>query len=149
MMVVADIDDAFVPLSNGCLVNLATARTQIETLLDQIPQMFAGNRVAEACMGSAVQAASGALKNTGGRIIVLQTCLPTVGVGALKSREDPKLYGTDKEKTLFEPQGPQLPKLAVECSNNGVGVDLFLFPSAYIDVATIGISIYIFSCIIL
>jgi protein transport protein SEC24 len=75
----------------------------------------------------------------GGQINLFQSCLPTVGPGALRTREDQKLYGTDKEKTLFTSQDALYRQLGEECADAGVGVNLFLFPSQYIDVASIGV----------
>lgn len=77
-------------------------------------------------------------KNLGGQLNIFQTSLPTVGPGALKHREDPKLYGTDKEKTLFTVQDPFYRVSAEECVEAGIGINLFLFPSQYIDAATLG-----------
>lgn len=48
------------------------------------------------------------------------------------------LYGTDKEKTLFQPQETSWLDIAEECAEAGVGVHMFLFPSSFIDVASIG-----------
>lgn len=79
-----------------------------------------------------------AQKNLGGLLTIFQTSLPTIGLGALKHREDSKLYGTDKEKTLFVPQDPFYRMAAEECVESGIGVNLFLFPSQYIDAATLG-----------
>jgi protein transport protein SEC24 len=45
---------------------------------------------------------------------------------------------TDKEKTQFAHQTPYYRKLAEECVDAGVSVDLFLFVNQYIDVATVG-----------
>ena len=78
-------------------------------------------------------------KNLGGQLNIFQTSLPTVGPGALKHREDPKLYGTDKEKTLFTIQDPFYRVSAEECVEAGIGINLFLFPSQYIDAATLGV----------
>ena len=77
-------------------------------------------------------------KSLGGQVNIFQTSLPTIGPGALKHREDSKLYGTDKEKTLFVPQDTFYRTTAEECVDAGVGVNLFLFPSQYIDVASLG-----------
>ena len=41
-------------------------------------------------------------------------------------------------QAILTPQNTFYEKLAKDCVANGVGVDLFLFPNAYIDVATIG-----------
>jgi protein transport protein SEC24 len=59
-------------------------------------------------------------------------------MGPLKNREDVKILGTDKEKQLFEPQEYFWKKLGQECAVNGVNVDSYFFPTAYIDLATIG-----------
>jgi protein transport protein SEC24 len=69
---------------------------------------------------------------------VFQSCLPTIGPGSLKHREDPKLYGSDKEKGLFAPQDPYYRQTGEAFAEAGIGVNLFLFPSQYIDVASIG-----------
>jgi protein transport protein SEC24 len=49
--------------------------------------------------------------------------------------------GSEKEKTLLEPQDFMWRKLGQDCASAGVCVDLFFFPSAYMDVATLGIRI--------
>lgn len=64
----------------------------------------------------------------------------------LKNRGDQaKFMGTDKEKSLYQAQDPFYETLGKHCSKEHIGVDLFLFPSRYIDVATIG-EIHFFFC---
>lgn len=138
MLVVADIGDMFVPLNDGFLVDPNESRAVIENLLDTLPTIFEENRISEPALGAAVQAAYSALKDHGGKLTVFQTMLPTFGPGQLKNREDIKLLGTDKERTLYEPQEYFWKKLGQDCSSSGICVDMFLFPSAYIDIATIG-----------
>jgi protein transport protein SEC24 len=71
MMIVPDVEDVFVPLSEQCLVNPIHSkyaiefetfnlndRAIIENLLDSLPKMFAATRVAESCAGAAIQAAN-------------------------------------------------------------------------------------------
>jgi protein transport protein SEC24 len=77
-------------------------------------------------------------KGFGGQVNIFQTTLPTAGPGTLKHREDTKLYGTDKEKTLFASADPTYRVIAEECVESGIGINLFLFPTQYIDVATLG-----------
>ena len=69
---------------------------------------------------------------------IFLSTIPTVGPGKLRHREDTKLYGTDNEKNLFGPQDPFYLKLGNEFALAGVGVNVFFFPSQYIDVASIG-----------
>ncbi|KAI3644212.1 hypothetical protein MP228_010376 [Amoeboaphelidium protococcarum] len=138
LMTMNDLEDGFVPIEDGFLVNPVECREQIESVLKQFPKLFSSARTPETCFGSAVDAVLSGLAKTGGRIVVLQSSLPNFGSGSLTSREDPKLFNTDKEKTLFAPQNDFYVKLAEKAVGCGVGVDLFLFPQQYIDVATIG-----------
>ncbi|KAI9340889.1 Sec23/Sec24 trunk domain-containing protein [Obelidium mucronatum] len=138
MLVVPDVNDMFVPLNEGFLVDPWESRTVIENLLNSLPSLFEGNRVSESILGAAAQAAMLALKDVGGKLFMFQTTLPTHGPGALKNREDVKLLGTDNEKKLYEPQEYFWRKMGEDYSKHGICVDLFLFPSAYIDVATVG-----------
>lgn len=138
MLNIADIDDVFMPLSTGFLVNPVESRTVIEALLDQLPQIFSQTRTAESCLGAATQAALKSLTGQGGRVILFQSSLPTYGPGMLKNRNDVNLYGTDKERTMFAPQDDYFMSLGQACCENGVGIDMFMFPQNYIDVASIG-----------
>ncbi|KAF9994612.1 COPII coat Sec23p-Sfb3p heterodimer component, partial [Entomortierella chlamydospora] len=138
MMVVPDVGDIFVPLNTGFLVDPVTSQAIIESLLDMLPQLFAENKITEPVIGAVVQAVRMALENRGGKLIMFQTALPTFGPGALRHRDDSKIYGTDKEKTLYAPQDDFYKNLAESCVDAGLSIDLFLFPNAYIDVATLG-----------
>lgn len=140
MLVVTDLNDMFLPLSEGFLVDPWESQHVIEGLLDSLPTLAADNQVVEAALGGPMRAAVLALKSTGGQINLFQTSLPTIGPGALKHREDTKLYGTDREKTLFVPAGDGFYRsIAEECVDSGIGVNLFLFPTSYIDVASLGV----------
>ncbi|GAA5904381.1 uncharacterized protein JCM6883_006470 [Sporobolomyces salmoneus] len=139
MLVVPDISDMFVPLREGFLVDPIESRPAIESLLDTLPKLVEETSVVEAAIVGPLKAAMLSLKNLGGQLNIFQTSLPTVGPGALKHREDPKLYGTDKEKTLFTIQDPFYRVSAEECVEAGIGINLFLFPSQYIDAATLGV----------
>lgn len=141
MMVVSDIEDVFVPLVDGFLVSPQEARSVVDSLLEQIPTMFGETRETETVLGPVIQAGMEALKAAGisGKLFVFHSSLPIAEApGKLKNREDRKLLGSEKEKTILTPQNHFYEKLAKDCVENGVAVDLFLFPNAYIDVATIG-----------
>ncbi|GAA99536.1 hypothetical protein E5Q_06237 [Mixia osmundae IAM 14324] len=139
MLVVPDIDDIFMPLNQGFFVDPEASRPAITALLDSLPDLFAQTATVEAAIGAPIQASLHALKSFGGQVTLFQTILPTVGPGALKTREDQKLYGTDKEKALFSPQDPWYRQIGEECADCGIGINLFLFPSQYIDVATLSV----------
>uniref|UniRef100_A0A672IZ82 SEC24 homolog C, COPII coat complex component n=1 Tax=Salarias fasciatus TaxID=181472 RepID=A0A672IZ82_SALFA len=142
MLVVSDVSDMFVPLLDGFLVNVNESRLVIESLLDQIPEMFADTRETETVFGPVIQAGLEALKaaDCAGKLFVFHTSLPIAEApGKLKNREDKKLIGTDKEKSLFQPQVSFYNTLAKECVAQGCCVDLFLFPNQYVDLATLGV----------
>uniref|UniRef100_A0AAQ4P3C6 SEC24 homolog C, COPII coat complex component n=1 Tax=Gasterosteus aculeatus aculeatus TaxID=481459 RepID=A0AAQ4P3C6_GASAC len=142
MLVVSDVSDMFVPLLDGFLVDVNESRLVIESLLDQIPEMFAETRETETVFGPVIQAGLEALKaaDCSGKLFVFHTSLPIAEApGKLKNREDKKLIGTDKEKSLFQPQVAFYNTLAKECVAQGCCVDLFLFPNQYVDVTTLGV----------
>ncbi|XP_064806815.1 protein transport protein Sec24C-like isoform X2 [Oncorhynchus masou masou] len=142
MMVVSDVSDMFLPLLDGFLVGVNDSRMVIESLLDQIPEMFADTRETETVFGPVIQAGLEALKaaDCAGKLFVFHSTLPIAEApGKLKNREDKKLVGTDKEKSLFQPQSGFYSNLSKECVAQGCCVDLFLFPNQYVDVATLGV----------
>ncbi|CAO0790622.1 unnamed protein product [Mucor circinelloides] len=145
MMVVSDIDDVFVPMSaHDMFVDPTESRATIENLLDQLLALFHNehNVMPHAVFASAVQAAALALKSTGGKVTVFQSSLPSLGPGVLKNRDDPKIYGQEREKGLFQPQDTFYTQLGTSCVQAGVSVDLWLIPAIstpYMDVATIGV----------
>lgn len=137
MLVVPDIDEPFVPISDGLLADPWESRHVVEGLLDNLPSIFADNMASEAALGAAIRGAQACLSTIGGQVNVFLSTIPTVGPGALKHREDTKLYGTDKEKQLFLPADGFYRGVAEECVEAGIGINGFVFPSQYIDVASI------------
>ena len=137
MLVVSDIDDVFLPKPTDLLVNLQEARPALESLLGRLSDMFQDNHTIGSALGPALQAAFQLMASIGGKIIALTASLPSVGVGALKNREDPKALGTSKESSLLQAASPFYKTFAIECSRAQVSVDMFLFSSGYQDVATL------------
>ncbi|CDO68670.1 hypothetical protein BN946_scf184790.g19 [Trametes cinnabarina] len=137
MLVMSDIDDVFLPKPTDLLVNLTESRPAIENLLSRLNEMFQDNHTIGSALGPALQAAFKLMAHIGGKIQVLSASLPSVGAGALKNREDPKVLGTSKESALLQPASPFYKTFAIECSRAQVSVDMFLFSSGYQDVATL------------
>lgn len=98
MLVVSDVDDVFLPKPTDLLLNLAEARSGggLESLLTRINDMFKENSIIGSALGPALQAGFKLMVPIGGKIIALSSSLPSIGVGALKNREDPKILGTSK-----------------------------------------------------
>ncbi|XP_030017999.1 protein transport protein Sec24D isoform X2 [Sphaeramia orbicularis] len=139
MMVVSDTAEMFVPLLDGFLVNYQDSKAVIYNLLDQIPDMFADTNESETVFAPVIQAGVEALKaaECSGKLFIFQSSMPTAEApGKLKNRDDKKLINTDKEKTLFQPQKGVYEQLVKDCVASGCCVDLFLFPSQYVDLAT-------------
>lgn len=141
MMVVSDVTEMFVPLLDGFLVNFQESRAVINNLLDQIPDMFADTNESETVFAPVMQAGVEALKaaECSGKLFIFHSSMPTAEApGKLKNRDDKKLVGTEKEKTLFQPQRGVYEQLTKDCVAQGCCVDLFLFPNQYVDMATMG-----------
>ncbi|KAL4810068.1 hypothetical protein BDV18DRAFT_52566 [Aspergillus unguis] len=140
MMVMTDIQEPFVPLSDGLFVDPYESKHVITSLLDQIPSIFSRVKTPEPALLPALNAALFALQATGGKIIGAICSLPTWGPGALKLRDDPKAHGTDAERKLFTTEDSAWRETAGKLAEAGVGVDMFIAaPSGtYMDVATIG-----------
>lgn len=141
MMIVGDLPEMFMPLLDGFLVDPEESATVIDALMEQIPSMFGETRETETILLPAIQAGLEALKasESVGKLLVFQSSLPIAEApGKLKNREDRKLLGTDKEKTILMPQCTTYNNLGQECVQAGCSVDLFLFNNSYIDIATIG-----------
>lgn len=67
---------------------------------------------------------------------MFQACLPNIGPGALKAREDPTQRAGENPPHL-NPATDFYKKLALDCSGQQIAVDLFLVNSQYVDLATI------------
>ncbi|KAJ3559386.1 hypothetical protein NM688_g386 [Phlebia brevispora] len=137
MLVVSDVEDVFLPKPTDLLVNLSEARASLEALLGRLGDMFQDNHIIGSALGPALQAGFQLMSPIGGKIVVLSSSLPSVGVGALKNREDAKILGTAKESGLLQAASPFYKTFAIECSRAQVSVDMFLFSAAYQDVATL------------
>ncbi|XP_029659768.1 protein transport protein Sec24C isoform X1 [Formica exsecta] len=141
MMVVGDIQDVFMPLLDGFLCDVEESETVIDSLMAQIPQMFADTRETETILAPAIQAGLESLKASecSGKLLIFHSSLPIAEApGKLKNRDDRKVLGTDKEKTVLIPQNNVYNNLGQECVGAGCSVDLFIFNNSYVDVATIG-----------
>ncbi|KAM5302244.1 protein transport protein Sec24A isoform 3-T3 [Glossophaga mutica] len=137
MLIVSDIEDVFIPMPENLLVNLNESKELVQDLLKTLPQMFTKTLETQSALGPALQAAFKLMSPTGGRMSVFQTQLPTLGVGALKPREEPNHRSSAKEIHLT-PSTDFYKKLALDCSGQQVAVDLFLLSGQYFDLASLG-----------
>ncbi|CAK0784355.1 hypothetical protein CVIRNUC_007559 [Coccomyxa viridis] len=147
MMVVADLEETFLPMPDDLVVNLVESRAVVEALLDSLPQMFAGNSMVESALGPALQAAYTVMQDYGGKMLVFQNAVPSLGLGKIKARDNAALWGTDAECKLRQPDDPFYKKFAAECSRVQIAVDIFAMgqapggphqPPVYMDLASLG-----------
>ena len=138
MLVVADLVELFVPAPDDLLVNLQESREVVDIFLENLPTMFAKTTTQSACLGPALKAAFTVTKHIGGKMCVFQSMLPTLGDGALAPRENYQIMGTPDEVKLLRPAQNWYKDTAIEFSRAQISVDMFLFPRAYIDVASLG-----------
>ncbi|KAL7043785.1 hypothetical protein ACKWTF_001663 [Chironomus riparius] len=140
-LVVGDIHEMFMPLLDGFLADPDESEDVIDQLMEQIPKMYGETRETETILMPAIQAGLEALKASecAGKLLVFHSTLPIADApGQLKNRDDRKLLGTEKERTVLTPQNNIYNNLGQDCCHAGCTVDLFLFNNAYIDLATIG-----------
>lgn len=141
MLLVTDLEDVFVPLVDGFLVDPAESESQISQLLESIPQLFKDTAEAETILGPVIESGVDAFKSAQcpGKLLVFHTGLPTAEApGKLKNRDDRKLLGSDKEKMVLCPASEYYTRLGQRCVEAGVGVDLFVCCDSYVDLASIG-----------
>lgn len=138
MSQVADLDDMYVPFIEGIFVDPQAHRTIVETTLTTIATSFERDGgVPEPALGALTRAAYLALEATGGKLSLFLSALPTWGPHKLSMRENSALYGAQEEKTLFDSAHVHWKNVAEEFVGCGVGIDCFILPQAYVDVATV------------
>ncbi|KAI1385584.1 beta-sandwich domain of Sec23/24 [Hypoxylon trugodes] len=140
MMIMPDIEDPFVPLSDGLFVDPYESKAVITSLLTRLPTLFADIKNPEPALLPTLSSCLAALELTGGKIVCSLSALPTWGPGRLFMRDDGKYPGGEIDKKLFTTEHPAWRKVAEKMVAAGVGVDFFLAaPSGgYLDIATIG-----------
>ncbi|GMP32900.1 hypothetical protein CsSME_00006450 [Camellia sinensis var. sinensis] len=143
MLIVPDVQDVYTPLQTDVIVQLSECRQHLVLLLENIPTMFQNNRTSDSAFGAAVKAAFLAMKSTGGKLLVFQSVLPSVGIGALSAREAEgrtNISAGEKEAhKLLQPADKILKTLAVELAEYQVCVDVFITTQSYVDIASISV----------
>ncbi|XP_058209270.1 protein transport protein SEC24 A-like isoform X2 [Rhododendron vialii] len=139
MMVVSDLDDIFVPLPDDLLVNLSESRSVVDAFVDSLPSMFQDNVNVESAFGPALKAAFMVMHKLGGKLLIFQNTLPSLGVGRLRLRgDDLRAYGTDKEQALRMPEDPFYKQMAADCTKYQIAVNVYAFSDKYTDIASLG-----------
>ncbi|KAL2936179.1 hypothetical protein RDABS01_033926 [Bienertia sinuspersici] len=139
MMVVSDVDDIFIPLPDDLLVNLSESRNVAESFLDSLPTMFQDTMNVESAFGPALKAAFMVMSQLGGKLLIFQNSLPSIGVGRLRLRgDDLRVYGTDKEHSLRVAEDSFYKQMAADFTKYQIGINVYAFSDKYIDIASLG-----------
>ncbi|KAF6998290.1 hypothetical protein CFC21_014419 [Triticum aestivum] len=100
---------------------------------------FKDNVNVESALGPALKAAFMVMGQIGGKLLVFQSTLPSLGIGRLRLRgDDVRAYGTDKEHILRIPEDPFYKQMAAEFTKNQIAVDIFSLSDKYCDIASLG-----------
>ncbi|KAG9313371.1 hypothetical protein JVU11DRAFT_5688 [Chiua virens] len=139
-LIMADLEEIFLPLRDGLFVDPWESRTVVENLIGTLAERYSQTAIRESCLGGALVAGLASLAGRGGHVVTFQCTMPTIGPGALEPLTDEShVYGTDKERTLFIPRVQTWRDIAEECSDEGIGVSIFLGMNRAIDLGSIGI----------
>jgi len=142
-----DIMNPFAPLPKSRIMfNVKNSKAQIELILDKIAATFDTSgkyrtplSTTGSCGGAALRSAIELIKTEAGKVLWFVMDIPSVGYGALKVRNHPSMYNTDKEKTLLVPddKNPAYMDLAELCAKEKVAVDIFACTQGDIDLASL------------
>ncbi|KAK3120056.1 hypothetical protein QOZ80_9AG0680740 [Eleusine coracana subsp. coracana] len=143
MLIVPDVQDVYTPLQTDLILPISECRENMEQLLESIPNMFENNRIADSAFGAAMKAGFLAMKATGGKLLVFQSVLPSLGLGSLSAREAEgraNISTGDKEAhKLLQSVDNTLKTMALEFAEYQVCVDVFLTTQSYVDIASISV----------
>ncbi|KAJ7727976.1 CPII coat sec24 protein [Mycena maculata] len=135
LLVVSDLERAYVPRPHSLLVNLSQARQSLEALLSQLPAIFKDARTSDSAAGPALDGALAPISPTGGKIILISASVPTVGKGALDLSKQTLKKDLDIDKSASE----FYHAVALSCVKACVSVDMFLFGDRYRGIATLSL----------
>ena len=140
MMIMPDLEDPFVPLSEGLFADPYESKAVITSLLTRLPDMFSNIKNPEPALLATLNSTLAALESTGGKVVCSCSALPTWGPGRLFMRDDGNHPGGELDKKLYTTEHPGWRKVAEKMVSSGIGVDFFLASpnGGYLDIATIG-----------
>ena len=137
MYIVTDLEDLFLPVMDGLLVNVKENKEMILELLETLPGSFSKQTDTGSATGAAMTAARKMVASVGGRITLFQSCIPSVGPGKLSHRDTAAASTNSKDTQSLNPATDFYKKLALECAGEQIAIDIFVLAGQYIDLASL------------
>ncbi|VWU52519.1 protein transport protein Sec24A, partial [Hepatocystis sp. ex Piliocolobus tephrosceles] len=162
MLVVSDIQDAFIPLAEDILVNVYECQNVISNLLDNLPNIWRNNKISDSCAGNALKTAFLVLKKIGGKLLFFLSSAPNIGELTVNIKREKKektssyksIYTSGsgntssagnnstydaklREVEMLTPYNNAYTELAQTITQYQIAVDLFACPLYGIDLASI------------
>lgn len=134
-----DANNPFTPLpASSLLLNLRSDRAKIDSILGKLASLSPCTSL-HSCGPAALFSSIELLRESAGKVLWFLVDVPSTGFGALKSRVQPSLYNSEKEHTLFLPDGSltAYAQMSQLCLSYRVAVDVFACAQTDIDLATI------------
>ncbi|ODV64343.1 Sfb3p ASCRUDRAFT_73987 [Ascoidea rubescens DSM 1968] len=149
--IMADIDDPFLPIYNGFLVDPIESRSIIEETLDSIETIFDSINESYSCFGSALKVCQQALDSLveGGKITCILSSMPSWGPGSLSIQKfmtegkssllSNALSDHEAQKLIFKPDSAYYENLLKDFLKSNVGLDLFVVSNSTVDLANVAL----------
>lgn len=140
----ADLEDPFIPFSEGLFADPEESRLVIEDMLNYLELIDAQDNFAdpETCFSAACRAAMMCLQSVGGgKIVSILSNLPTWGPGGLKFKDNRSVGrspNAETESSLLLPDNPYYKQLSKDFISNSVGLDCFVISPVAVDLSNIG-----------
>eukprot|EP01017_Pseudomicrothorax_dubius_P008358 TRINITY_DN12740_c0_g2_i1.p1 TRINITY_DN12740_c0_g2~~TRINITY_DN12740_c0_g2_i1.p1 ORF type:complete len:602 (-),score=127.54 TRINITY_DN12740_c0_g2_i1:161-1966(-) len=140
-----DMDEPECPFPiSRALFNVASERDKLDYVVSKTLEFYSkimseasASTFVAPSLGGALAFSQSLLAKSGGSLVVFAATIPLTGFARIKNRNDAKLYNTEKEKALYEPQIPAYNDLGWKLLGQRIAVNLFVFNSEYFDLPTI------------
>ncbi|KAI6651495.1 Protein transport protein Sec24B [Oopsacas minuta] len=137
---ILDLEEVFLPTNNDLLVYLKEVKESFKQLLRDLPSIWGNSHSSDSCVGVAAESAYKMISQCGGRITILIAQRPTRGNGAMSSEQATsylKKHTSNLESLQLSASTDFYKKLALDCCEKQVGVDVFVTCSQFTDLLSI------------
>lgn len=144
MIHMTDIFAPFCPIPKSLfLFNLDTEKNKIEIVLNRIASLYVSADKSTVSFGSsgssagsAIKIAADSLKGSYGKILLFCSSMPSLGYGKLTNKNNPQLYNSDNERSLYC-RSDAYKELLKVCKVGYIGIDVFACTNEEIDLSSI------------